>query len=201
MERHSDRRKACDALTVDRGLSTRRIGKSVSVHIGRPRPIFSQGSETITATANAQAIFVSSTSFPYSTGKTLKGTVAGFALRALPLAVTVDTAHGWVGIIHCSTWRNDWSATLDMLEERNIDAINMVLLGIDENDKRAGPTGNEVVGIDYLIAGHDPRAEAERRGNLWYIDTRTGFPAINRLTLARIDVDPPELKTFEVREG
>ena len=123
------------------------------------------------------------------------------ALRALPLAVTVETAHGRVGIIHCSTWGDDWSATLDALEERNIAAVNMVLLGIDEHDRRAGPTGNEAVGFDSVIAGHDPRAEAEGRGNLWYIDTGAGCPAMNRLTLARIDVDPPEFETFEVREG
>lgn len=123
------------------------------------------------------------------------------ALRALPLAVTVETAHGQVGIVHCSTWRNDWSATLDVLEERNIAAVNMVLLGIDEHEKRTGSTGNEVVGIDYVIAGHEPRERPERRGNVWRIDSGAGFPAMNRLTLARIDLDPPQFETFEVRDG
>ena len=51
-----------------------------------------------------------------------------------------------------------------------------------------------------MIAGHDPRERAERRGNLWCIDTGAGFPAMNRLTLARIDVDPPEFETFEVSD-
>ena len=74
-------------------------------------------------------------------------------------------------------------------EERNIAAINMVLLGIDEHEKRAGPTGNEVDGIDRVIAGHGPRMRAERRANLWCIDTGAGFPAMNRLTLSR----PPTL--------
>ena len=119
------------------------------------------------------------------------------ALRALPLAITVETAHGRVGIVHCSTWRDSWSATLDTLEERSIAAINMVLLGIDERDKRAGPTGNQVEGIDRVIAGHDPCKQVERRGNVWCIDTGAGFPTMNRLTLARIDVDPPEFETFE----
>ena len=119
------------------------------------------------------------------------------ALRALPLAITVETAPGRVGIVHCSTWRDSWSATLDTLEERSIAAINMVLLGIDERDKRAGPTGNQVEGIDRVIAGHDPCKQVERRGNVWCIDSSAGFPAMNRLTLARIDVDPPEFETFE----
>ena len=123
------------------------------------------------------------------------------ALRALPLAVTVETAvAGRVGIIHCSTWRDSWSATLDALEKRDIVTINMVLLGIDERDNRVAPTGNQVAGIDRVIAGHDARKQVEQRENLWCIDTGAGFPAMNRLSLARIDVDPPEIETFEVRE-
>ena len=122
------------------------------------------------------------------------------ALRALPLAVTVDTAQGQVGIVHCSTWHDSWVATIDALEERDIAAINMVLLGIDEREKRMGPTGKQVAGIDRVIAGHDARNEVVRRANLWCIDTGAGFPAMNRLSLARIDVDPPQIETFEVRE-
>ena len=121
------------------------------------------------------------------------------ALRPLPLAVTVETAAaGRVGIVHCSTWRDSWSATIEALEKRDIVAINMVLLGIDERVKRVAPTGNEVAGIDRVIAGHDARNEIERRANLWCIDTGAGFPGINRLTLARIDVDLPKIETFEV---
>ena len=120
------------------------------------------------------------------------------ALRPLPLAVTVETAHGHVGIVHCSTWHDSWSATLDALENRDIVAINMILLGIDEREKRAGPTGNRVTGVDRVIAGHDARKEIEIRENLWSIDTGAGFPAMNRLSLARIDVDPPEIETLDV---
>ena len=123
------------------------------------------------------------------------------ALMALPLAITVETAHGQVGIVHCSTWRESWSATLSALEEWSITAINMILLGIDEPGKRAGPTGNVVEGIDRVMVGHDTCKQVERRGNLWCIDTGAGFPAMNRLTLARIDVDPPEFETFEVTDS
>ena len=80
-------------------------------------------------------------------------------------------------------------------------AINMVLLGIDEQEKPAGPTGNEVEGIDRVFAGHNPHKQVERRANTWSIDTGAGFPAMNRLTLARIDLDPPEFETFEVADA
>ena len=122
------------------------------------------------------------------------------ALRPLPLAVTVETAHGRVGIVHCTTWGDSWETTVETLEKRDIAAINMVLLGVDERERRAGPTGNVVTGIDRVFAGHDAREQVEQRGNTWHIDTGAGFPAINRLTLARIDVDPPEIKTFEVTD-
>ena len=123
------------------------------------------------------------------------------ALRPLPLAVTVETAvAGRVGIVHCSTWSDSWSATIEALEKRDIVAINMVLLGIDEHERRAGPSGNEVVGIDRVIAGHDARKEIERRANMWCIDTGAGFREINWLSLARIDVGPPEIETFEVTD-
>ena len=107
-------------------------------------------------------------------------------------------AAGRVGIVHCSTWSDSWSATIEALEKRDIVAINMVLLGIDDREKRAGPTGNQVAGIDRVIAGHDTRKEIERHANVWCIDTGAGFPAMNRLSLARIDVDPPDFETFEV---
>ena len=123
------------------------------------------------------------------------------ALRPLPLAVTVETAHGRVGIVHCSTWRDSWTATINALEEREIAAINMVLLGTDERERRAGPTGNEVTGIDRVFAGHEARERSVQLGNTWSIDTGAGFPAMNRLTLARIDVDPPEIETFDVAES
>ena len=123
------------------------------------------------------------------------------ALRALPLAVTVDTAHGRIGIVHCSAWRDSWTATLDALEQRDIAAVNMVLLGIDENDNRMGPTGNEVGAIHHVFTGHDARDEVVRVGsNTWCIDTGAGFPSMNRLTLARIDTEAPEFMTIEVSE-
>ena len=51
-----------------------------------------------------------------------------------------------------------------------------------------------------MITGHDPQRHIEPRANTWCIDTGAGFPAMNRLTLARIDVDTPEIETFEVTD-
>lgn len=120
------------------------------------------------------------------------------ALRPLPLAVTVETEHGRVGIVHCSAWQADWEATLDALEKRDIAAINTVLLGTYGREQPGWPSGKVVTGIDRVIAGHEPRKEVEQCGTTWYIDTGAGSPAMNRLTLARIDTDPPEFETVPV---
>ena len=123
------------------------------------------------------------------------------ALMSLPLAVTVETPTGRVGIVHCSTWRDSWTETLGALAQRNMVAINMVLLGIDEQEKPAGPTGNEVEGIDRVFAGHNPHKQVGRRANTWSIDTGAGFPTMNRLTLTRMDLDSPEFMRFETTES
>ena len=49
------------------------------------------------------------------------------------------------------------------IEDWNMAAVNTVLLGIDEHDRRVSPTSNEVGGIDRVIAGHDHGKEVERR--------------------------------------
>ena len=87
------------------------------------------------------------------------------ALRPLPLAVTVETEHGRVGIVHCSTLEDGRNATIDALEKRDIDAINTVLLGTDERRNRMGSSYNAISGIDLVIAGHQPVSEPECAGN------------------------------------
>ena len=74
----------------------------------------------------------------------------------------------------------------------------MVLLGIDEREKRGGPTGKPGDGNRSCHCRTRRPNEVEQRENMWSIDTGAGFPAMNRLTLARIDVDPPEIETFDV---
>ena len=120
------------------------------------------------------------------------------ALRPLPLAVTVEIAHGRVGIVHCGTWQDSWEATIEALEKRDITAINTVLLGPDNQAKREAPTGNKVSGIDRVIAGHRPVSEPQRTANCLNIDTGAGISYLEQLTLAQFDVIPPVTRTFEV---
>ncbi|MDD9981575.1 MAG: metallophosphoesterase [Gammaproteobacteria bacterium] len=120
------------------------------------------------------------------------------ALRPLPLAVTVETPSGRVGIVHCNALDTGWNATIDALEARDITAINTVLLGPDEWREHERLAGNTISGIDCVIAGHQPVSEPECTGNRWNIDTGAGMSHLGRLTLARIDVDPLWRRTFDV---
>ena len=120
------------------------------------------------------------------------------ALRPLPLAVTVETPTGHVGIVHCSTLQDGWESTVEALEKRDIDAINTILLGPDERRKRTEQARKVVSGIDRVFAGHLPVSEPKVTGNTWNLDTGAGITHLHQLTLARIDVDPPEIRTFEV---
>ena len=52
-----------------------------------------------------------------------------------------------------------------------------------------------------MFADHNSHKQVERRANTWSIDTEAGFPTMNRLTLARMDLDSPEFMTFETTES
>ena len=120
------------------------------------------------------------------------------ALRPLPLAVAVETEHGRVGIVHCTTLDDGWDTTIDALEKRDVAAINTVLLGPDERRRRERPICNAISGIDRVIAGHQPVSEPECIGNRWNIDTGAGISHLDRLTLAQIEVDPLRIEVFDV---
>ena len=72
------------------------------------------------------------------------------------------------------------------------------LLGPDEQTKRAAQARSKVAGIDLVITGHQPVSEPEWAANRLNIDTGAGISYLDQLTLARIDVDPLQTKTFEV---
>ena len=71
------------------------------------------------------------------------------------------------------------------------------MLGPDSAD----PGPETIPDLRLLIHGHWPNPDPRRGGNRWNVDTGAGIVSMNRLTLARIDVDPIVLHTFDVEEG
>ena len=127
------------------------------------------------------------------------GEVTGWwrALRNLPLAITVETAHGAVGIIHAGPMHRSWTRTVSELERGSTEAIETALLGGDEGDEGIwrGERGTEVKGVRELITGHYPSEDVQRDGNWWCIDTGAGIACLARLTLARVDCEQIETTT------
>ena len=122
-------------------------------------------------------------------------------IRAMPLAITVETRYGDVGIIHAGPIYRDWLRTVEDLELRRDEAVQTALLGGYEGADATwrGKRGADVKGVRAVITGHQPRAEVEADGNWWQIDTGAGTPG-GRLSLLQVDCDPIVATTVDVVE-
>ena len=122
------------------------------------------------------------------------------ALREMPLAVTVETAHGAVGIVHADSPHRSWPKALRLLERGR--ELDVALLGLPFPEAtRRRHRARPVEGVRALVHGHQPVEEVECTANRWNVDTGAGIRRLNRLTL--IAVTPPELRswTFDVDEA
>ena len=110
---------------------------------------------------------------------------------SLPLAITIKTAHGDVGVIHAGPVYPDWTRTVQDLERRRAEAIETELVGGYEGAGATwrGKRGTEVRGARAVLTRHRPRRETGRDGNWWCIDAGAGSPG-GRLTVVQIDRDP-----------
>ena len=118
------------------------------------------------------------------------------ALWRLPLAMTVATEHGEVGIAHAGVVDRSWRRTIDGIERRDQAVISTVLLGGHGSEWRGTP-GTPIEGVRAVVTGHEPVHEARSDGAWWQIDTGAGFAGFNRLTLLRIDCAPMETYTLD----
>ena len=121
------------------------------------------------------------------------------AFAQMPLAITVETWHGPVGIVHAESPHRSWDRATELLK-RGLE-LDVALLGLPAprgtvRQYRSRP----VEGVRALVHGHEPVSEVECTANRWNIDTGAGLTHLDQLTLARIDVDPLETKTFEVTD-
>ena len=121
-------------------------------------------------------------------------------IREMPLAVTIETEDGDVGVVHAESPHHCWTKALELLESGH--GFDIALLGFPQNESmrrrdHAGP----VEGVRALVHGHRPVVEVERIANRWNIDTGAGIPQLNRLSI--LELNAPELRTwtFDVDEG
>ena len=117
-------------------------------------------------------------------------------LARMPLAITVHTGYGPVGIVHTESPHESWARATELLEAGR--GLNVALLG-----RPAGPDADEyrrqpVTGVRALVHGHTAVSEPEWSGNRLNVHTGAGESYLDQLTLARIDVEPLVTTTFDV---
>ena len=115
------------------------------------------------------------------------------ALDAMPLALTIETRHGRVGVVHAEPPDRVWSVALDLLEGGSGAATDVALLGYETRAEREAARSRPVEGLRALVHGHWPVKEVETTFNRWNIDTGAGSPN-GRLTI--IEVNALELRTW-----
>ena len=124
------------------------------------------------------------------------------ALSEMPLALTVETLYGPVGVIHAEAPHPDWHRTIALLETGSETAIDDALLGFE----RYTPVihrmkSRPVEGLRALVSGHFVVEEVEVTANRWNLDTGAGFENQNHLSLLEINAREFQPLTLDVWEG
>ena len=103
------------------------------------------------------------------------------ALGDLPLALTVETPTGDVGIIHAGPVERDWERTVKGLDRAERGTIRTALIG-GSGPSWHGRKAAPVNGARAVVTGHAPVREPWCDGHWWRIDTGAGIAGMDRLT-------------------
>ena len=126
-------------------------------------------------------------------------------IRTMPIATTVGTAHGPVGLVHASPTARTWDTTLERLRAGHRDTEWAAMWSnararnnLEQARYEDIPAEGPILGVRAVMTGHYIVREAHPVDNVWHLDTGAGMPG-GRLTLARIDTDPIETVTLATR--
>ena len=119
----------------------------------------------------------------------------------MPLALTVKTPYGPVGVIHAEAPDPDWQRTVALLETGSETAVDDALLGFERYTPAVRKMRSlPVEGLRALVSGHFVVDAVEITANRWNLDTGAGFENRNRLSLLEINARELKPLTFDVRE-
>ena len=129
-------------------------------------------------------------------------------IQTMPIAATVRTRTGAVGLVHATPTARHWDTMLGKLAAGDTDTMwtSMNSTARAHHDARRAarraeheriPLDGHIDGVHAVLTGHTILGNVARTGNVWHIDTGAGF-ANGRLTLARIDTDPIETVTVPI---
>lgn len=116
----------------------------------------------------------------------------GERLRALPMAIEVDTARGTVGLVHGDFPFDDWRHLADIdwgLLDRMDSTAGRCLWSIDRYRYRHRYTG-VVRNVRAVVHGHMTIPKMEQLGNVYFIDTGGWRPG-GRFTFLQLETLAP----------
>ena len=120
------------------------------------------------------------------------------AFGRMPLALTIETAHGPVGVIHAQAPDPVWDRTLELLATGSDDIVDVAVLGYAAEEEEARARARPVEGLRALVHGHWPVRDVETTLNRWNIDTGAGVAGLNRLSVLEVNAVRFRAWTFEV---
>ena len=119
----------------------------------------------------------------------------------MPVAVTIETAYGAVGLVHADVPHPDWTVATSMFEAGVPAHVDIALLGVDASeDEVRRHRSRPVAGLRALVHGHFVVDEVELVSNRWNVDTGATFAGRDRLTLLHVNARRLRPWTFDVDE-
>ena len=120
----------------------------------------------------------------------------------MPVAITLETPYGAVGIIHAEVPHRTWSEATLMLERGDPCAVDVALLGLPGSAETIRQHQSQPVGgLRALVHGHAARNGVRRSANRWNIDTGAGIQRLNRLTILHVNGRQIRASRFPVAES
>ena len=122
-------------------------------------------------------------------------------IYAMPIAATIRTRVGAVGLVHATPTSRHWDTMLAKLSTGDRDTMWTAIYSTARacNDARRAeyegvPIDAGIDGVRAVVTGHTVLADVATSANVWHIDTGAGLPN-GRLTLVQIDRDPMDTVT------
>ena len=123
------------------------------------------------------------------------------ALGSMPLAITIETAYGPVGVVHAEAPHHSWAESLRRLETASPSVVDDVVLGFASPEESRRHRSRAVAGLRALVHGHKSVEHVECVANRWNIDTGAGIPHLNRLSLVEVNTPEFRTRTFDIDES
>jgi serine/threonine protein phosphatase 1 len=111
------------------------------------------------------------------------------ALSALPIAITIETDVGDIGIVHADCPTESWGEfTSTLAHSSPMDRESHLLMqrALWSRERIDSGDCTTVQGVAAIIVGHTPLEQISRLANVYYIDTGACFEHMNKLTLVQL---------------